>query len=494
MHNDHPHNAAPSSAPADRRALLAGLGGLAAGAFLAGTRSAHAGPLDPPAGPITSTGLTLEELAARTSRPNGIAEPRRPLPDPITSFQITQPGSYYLTSDTNSGIGIFASDVTLDLCGFTVNGGFSLGVIEIEQGCERVLIRNGRVNGRFVPNSRGVSCEVNAQVTLEDLDIVGNAPSGITGGVFILNGSAACRRVSVAGFRSGIIIPTGVIEDCQTDVPGGIEISTGPGVVRRCTVRTLGTFSGIRVQANSAVIDCQVINTGTAASISVGNGSIVDQCVVNGGSPGISAGDSCAVLRCVVRDARVSGIRVGGFTRVADCTVSGTISDGANLGVGIRGTQRLRVERSTIAFCNAQGVRCTSFDAAISDCSIVGNGGVGIECVGPAMIDRCHLANNNGGMFFDALTRVSQCHLDFNGPYGIWATSTSVGGTFISDCDITRHTNGVDIRSSSGSGVFRCHFAGNTTSIVAPVGNFQLLVTGAAAANAATNPNINIAL
>ena len=98
-------------------------------------------------------------------------------------------------------------------------------------------------------------------------------------------------------------------------------------------------------------------------------------------------------------------------------------------------------------------------------------------------------------MFFDALTRVSQCHLDFNGPYGIWATSPSIGGTFINDCDITRHANGVDIRSATGSGVFRSRFAGNTNAdILAPAGNFQLLVFGPAAANASTNPNVNISL
>lgn len=187
---------------------------------------------------------------------------------------------------------------------------------------------------------------------------------------------------------------------------------------------------------------------------------------------------------------------VAGYSRVSDCNISGTAAvPGNDPGIGVRGSQRLRLERSTIAGNAAQGVYCTSFDAAIADCSIIVNSGVGIDCIGPAMIDRCHFANNNGAILVDALTRISQCHLDFNGPFGVQATSTGVGGTFVVDCDITRHTNGVDIRSTSGSGVFRSRFNGNTSAnILAPAGNFQLIVFGPAAANTATNPNINIAL
>lgn len=66
MHNEHartpadlPANpAADSSVLADRRAMLAGIGGLAAGALLLSTRSAQAGPLNPPAGPVAQSART----------------------------------------------------------------------------------------------------------------------------------------------------------------------------------------------------------------------------------------------------------------------------------------------------------------------------------------------------------------------------------------------------------------------------------------------------
>ncbi len=492
--SDRTHIGTPSqraTEPSDRRALLAGIGGLAAGALLVGTRSAQAGPLDPPSGPIGSTGISLQEIAERTALPSGIAEPRRP----YLGGTINQPGSYYLTGNVADPIFIAATDVSLDLCGFTIQGanpGAGLAAIEFFGAADRVLIRNGRIDARnFV---YGVFCSVAASITLEDLEVIGTILPSISGGVDIQAGSAVCRRVTVTSFRSGISIPAGIIDDCHTvGCPAGL--GNGSGIIRRSSVRGSGQFTGISVGANSAVLECQVSSSGPGASIRTGAASLVDQCVVSGGRPGIATGDNSAVLRCVVRGAQGIGIDVAGFSRVADCSVTGTTAvAGGDPGVGVRGSQRLRLERSTIANSAAQGVRCTSFDAAISDCSILVNSGVGIECVGPAMIDRCHLANNNGGMFFDALTRVSQCHLDFNGPYGIWATSTTIGGTFIVDCDITRHGNGVDIRTATGSGVFRSRFAGNTTNIIAPAGNFTLIVFGPAAAGTATNPNINIAL
>lgn len=480
---------APDQAPTDRRAMLAGLGGLAAGAILAGARSAHAGPLNPPPGPITPTGVTLDEIAARTARPNGIAEPRRPLVGNL----ITQPGSYYLTADRiDESILISATDVTLDLSGYRIKGD-GLAAIELIDQADRVVIRNGRVDARAV--SFGILSQINASVTIEDIHIFGSSPPTSGAGVSIQAGSAVCRRVTVDTFRNGIVIASGVIDDCHTiNCPSGL-ISFGQAVVRRSTARGAGLGPAIEVGPGSAIIDCHVSSVGPSPAIRVGAGSLVDQCVVAGGRPGIITLDNAAVLRCVVRSAQGIGIFASNFCRIADCTVTGsTAVAGGEPGLGVRAGQRLRLERSNIASNASRGVRCTAADATITDCSITDNGAVGIDLIGPALIDRCHLHNNQGGMFFDALVRVNACHLDFNGPFGIWANSTTVGGTFITDCDIIRHVNGIDIRTASGSGVFRSRFAGNTTNIIAAAGNYAQIVFGPAAASTATNPNINIAL
>jgi len=63
-----------------------------AGLFIA--YSAWAGPLDPPAGPVTSTYKTLTEVEPRTAI-NTTNTPG----DADSLFKITQPGSYYLTGN-----------------------------------------------------------------------------------------------------------------------------------------------------------------------------------------------------------------------------------------------------------------------------------------------------------------------------------------------------------------------------------------------------------
>ncbi len=102
--------------PTDRRALLAGLGGLAAGTFLTAGR-AEAGPLNPPAAPASTPGPE-PRIAVNAQNTPG---------NPDNLFRITQPGSYYLTGNIigqsgRNGIQIAADNVTIDLMGFALLG------------------------------------------------------------------------------------------------------------------------------------------------------------------------------------------------------------------------------------------------------------------------------------------------------------------------------------------------------------------------------------
>src|SRR5262245_1744211 len=126
--------------------------------------SIRAGNLTPPAGPPTPTMKTLAEI-----------EPRTPIS--MLPYTISQPGSYYLTQNlTASGSGdsivIQASAVTLDLNGFTLDGGPS-GQIAI---CECAappltdwVIRNGTLRNWF---SSGVSASNVDGVRIERLTLV----------------------------------------------------------------------------------------------------------------------------------------------------------------------------------------------------------------------------------------------------------------------------------------------------------------------------------
>lgn len=130
----------PESTFSQRRAMLAGLGGLAAGAFMA--RSAQAGPLNPAPGPIASTPGPEPRIPVNQENTPG---------NSANTFVISQPGSYYLTGNVlgeagKNGIRITSSNVTLDLMGFECRGVTgSLTGIYMAVFRRGITIRNGTV-------------------------------------------------------------------------------------------------------------------------------------------------------------------------------------------------------------------------------------------------------------------------------------------------------------------------------------------------------------
>ncbi|MCA9307861.1 MAG: hypothetical protein KDA16_15140, partial [Phycisphaerales bacterium] len=95
-----------------------------------------AGDTNPPAGPVAPTMKTLEQVEPRT---------------PIASlpYNITAPGSYYLTGNlatAGNGITVSASDVTIDLMGFTITGSDPndfTGVLLTSDSFDNVTVRDG---------------------------------------------------------------------------------------------------------------------------------------------------------------------------------------------------------------------------------------------------------------------------------------------------------------------------------------------------------------
>src|SRR5689334_9534591 len=109
---------------------------------LAGGLAVFAGPLNPPAGPVSPTYKTLAEVQPRT--------PVQSLPgSPTAQFLIAAPGSYYLTAPITgvpgrSAIEIAASDVTLDLSGFALAGvPGALDGVRITGSPANITIRHG---------------------------------------------------------------------------------------------------------------------------------------------------------------------------------------------------------------------------------------------------------------------------------------------------------------------------------------------------------------
>jgi hypothetical protein len=166
-----------------------------------------AGPLDPPAGPVTGTYKTLSDVEPRIAI-NAINTPG----DADSTFKITQPGSYYLAGNIigvsgKHGIEVVAGNVTIDLNGFAITGvaGAFDGVLV--SGSTNVAVLNG-----IVTNWRnGLELQSTRNARVEGILASGNSADGIR-----LGTHAIARRcvVSNNGQNGLSSLPGTLIESC----------------------------------------------------------------------------------------------------------------------------------------------------------------------------------------------------------------------------------------------------------------------------------------
>ena len=178
------------------------------------------GSLTPPGAPAP----TMKTLAQ--------VEPRAPIA--AAPFTISQPGSYYLTTNltvsSGDAITIATNGVTLDLNGFTIRSTAASATgygIKLNSTLRNITIANGFIEGGVTNNGSGVY-----------------SGSGFADGIYcpgIAPVNVLVSRVSVAG--------------CMYY---GIRLGTGDStVVEACTVRTVGSY-GIYASTikQSSAIDC----------------------------------------------------------------------------------------------------------------------------------------------------------------------------------------------------------------------------------------------
>ncbi|NJM37909.1 MAG: carbohydrate-binding domain-containing protein, partial [Akkermansiaceae bacterium] len=185
------------------------------------------GPLAPPAAPAP-TMKTLDQIEART---------------PISAPQnITQSGSYYLTGNVNGQITISASDVTLNLNGFTLtSSGDGIGINN--QGTfSNVTIRNGSVVGPGSMTFTGAVAGTWSGFSGRGIIAYGRTAGNVSGQNIRIEG------VTVRGFDQGITLAS--FE----------ESDGGRHLISNCLIREFG-FYGINA-SQCCVRDC-VIRSGT---------------------------------------------------------------------------------------------------------------------------------------------------------------------------------------------------------------------------------------
>lgn len=253
----------------ERRTLLgaAGIGALAA--------IAKAGPLDPPAGALSPTGRTLDEIYNKIPSVGG-SDGRIPVNTPGS---ILSPGSYVLTgnlivSGSITTIFIATSNVTLDLNGFRVGNTGSTGAcIALIGAVSNVTIRNGStVNGESGVFADGGLCR---GILIENVRVYNPRLTGI-----VLANAAArdcvIRRCEVCecGIASTAV-------DVSAPVIG-IGYNGSAGRIEECTVHTLanngtGTVTSRGVYTNNVlgtgnlVANCHLGNNGGVAGIGINN-------------------------------------------------------------------------------------------------------------------------------------------------------------------------------------------------------------------------------
>jgi hypothetical protein len=325
MHPEHPEPTTASHLPTDRRTLLAGIGGLAAGAFLAS--SAHAGPLNPPPGPIT---------------PTPGPEPRIPIGPGTTpgngAFMqvISQPGSYYLEANlvVEAGLGgilIEADEVTLDLNGFALIGRPGSGEgIRVESTNNNATIRNGFVT------------------------LLGNRGVRFTGSAA---GVSRCENLTIRSCGGDGLSAFGPVDvtDCRAFSNLGHGFSLGNNsTISRCFARS-NLLDGIRTGNVVAVSECAAI--------------------VNG-QQGIGAGAGCLVRSCIARENTLDGIVTAGGSTVESC--SATLNGGHGVVIGGDGTARHNDCAANGRNSSRAGVYCTGADSRIESNNCTNNG-VGVQ-------------------------------------------------------------------------------------------------------------------
>jgi parallel beta-helix repeat protein len=256
---------------------------LAASSLLPATLHAQ-GTLTPPGAPAP-TMKTLDQIYAKLDPRTALSTNTTP-GDASDLYIISQPGSYYLTSNivttgtyAGTGIEITANNVTLDLNGFSVSctspntGTYGIYIPNTQT---NITVRNGNVNGWFYGlfGYTGYS----ADLVFEKLNVVNCNKSGNGYGITV-NGPAVIRDCTFEGNVTGI--------SCNNNVSPGGSLIVG------CTVND-NAFYGIECSGGGIISGCTANNNLVGIQVifnqfgnSPSDGLLVSKCTANNNNYGI---------------------------------------------------------------------------------------------------------------------------------------------------------------------------------------------------------------
>lgn len=240
-----------------------------------GALAALAGPLDPPAGPVGSTGKTLTEVEPRVA----LSQANTP-GDSDCVFRITSPGSYYLTGGMIvpsgfSGIEIAASGVSIDLMGFTVKGepGSLDGIVTVSIDPQSISVRYGAIEGCGGDGLDFGSPNTAQNCIITEVRASGNGQNGFVTGINASITQCVARNNGAAGFSAGA---SSSLRGCSAESNGQWGVISGLAITMSDCTAYLNGDDGFNLAGGGAVSNCTSYeNAGDGFDV---GGTVVTNC------------------------------------------------------------------------------------------------------------------------------------------------------------------------------------------------------------------------
>ncbi|MGH6693288.1 MAG: right-handed parallel beta-helix repeat-containing protein [Gammaproteobacteria bacterium] len=319
------------------------------------------------------------------------AEPRTPIHQSDLPLTITAPGSYYLTeslSFSGNAITITASDVTVDLMGFTMTGDSDTG-IAIGGASARVAVLNGSIRDFAQALQLGANARL-ARISAYGQGDTADHMTGIEVGDRSSLSEVLVERFNGPGIRAG---DRTLIKDChsRSNELGGI-LSGAFSLVEGCVVGDNQDSEQIIVGVGSTVRGCTVLGSEQGDGIDAGSGSSILNNTVSSACVGINLDGGGLIRGNTVNEPDCIGIRAGSGSLVEGNSVTGNPF--------------------------GDGIQIAGEGSRIESNNVAGNGGNGIEVVDAGNVVIKNSARGNG-------TNYNIAPGNDVGPIGAAATATS---------------------------------------------------------------------